>query len=291
MMENSVRTFNGAVFQSAIAIGLQPTIKPYSTLNQKLGIFQEEVFNAQPLTAKEIPRIAYVVIGNKGHRITLDGDQEPDVMDQQRLARYSGLYNEIPWVLRETTNDLTAAERMKFRLRKPITVGSKNYIAYYARVIDYSNTVPQGEHMVKINNGGNSVQFDVKPFINTASDLNPTPPILDNNGVIMTSGDFLRATAKATISLTPSDVNEILEACKILYGSYSKAVISEIGYCYGVDKQLQGNFNGTLMTYTEVIGCTIHTFSSYFARLRDATDGIDITVNIGCTEPLYKVNQ
>lgn len=290
-MENSIRTINGAVFQSAIAIGKQPSIKPNSTLNQKLNIFPEEVFNAEPLTVKEIPRIQYVVIGNKGHRITLDGDQEPDVIDQQHLARDSGLYNEIPWVLREVTNDLTPAERLKFRLRKLQTFNGKNYIAYYARVIDYTNTVPQAEHMVKINNGGDRVQFDVKPFINTSSDLNPTPPLLDNNGVIITSGDFLRATAKATISLTPSDVNEILEACKIIYGSYNKAVISEIGYCYGVDKPLQGNFNGTIMTYTDVIGCTIHTYSTYFARLRDATDGIDITVNIGCTEPLYKVNQ
>lgn len=290
-MENSIRTINGAVFQSAIAIGKQPTIKPNSTLNQKLNIFPEEVFNAEPLTVKEIPRIQYVVIGNKGHRITLDGDQEPDVIDQQHLARDSGLYNEIPWVLREVTDDLTPAERLKFRLRKLQTFNGKNYIAYYARVIDYTNTVPQAEHMVKINNGGDRVQFDVKPFINTSSDLNPTPPLLDNNGVIITSGDFLRATAKATISLTPSDVNEILEACKIIYGSYNKAVISEIGYCYGVDKPLQGNFNGTIMTYTDVIGCTIHTYSTYFARLRDATDGIDITVNIGCTEPLYKVNQ
>ena len=290
-MENSIRTINGAVFQSAIAIGKQPSIKPNSTLNQKLNIFPEEVFNAEPLTVKEIPRIQYVVIGNKGHRITLDGDQEPDVIDQQHLARDSGLYNEIPWVLREVTDDLTPAERLKFRLRKLQTFNGKNYIAYYARVIDYTNTVPQAEHMVKINNGGDRVQFDVKPFTNTSSDLNPTPPLLDNNGVIITSGDFLRATAKATISLTPSDVNEILEACKIIYGSYNKAVISEIGYCYGVDKPLQGNFNGTIMTYTDVIGCTIHTYSTYFARLRDATDGIDITVNIGCTEPLYKVNQ
>lgn len=226
-MEAIVRTVYGANLQTAQLLGVPFQVVPNSTLNDKFNIS-----NASVLNSTDMPRMQYVSIGNGGHRMKVTGNNTLQVPEPiQHRTTDAALYSHLPFVLRPIGNDLTASERERYALRRLETIAGEDYFAYYLRRMDLTGVAAQMEYK--------TVVADVTtatPFIPTAGNLSPTPPVVVTGGSVSTSGDYVTASAIVYFNLDAFDIAEILNACNIIYGSEDYAIISEIGLCSGVDK-------------------------------------------------------
>lgn len=272
-MENVVRTIYAAHLQTCKMLNKQFTVLPNSTLNQKYGIFQDE-FPFQ----NEYPSLQYIAIGNKGVNYEVTSDNFVLVSPVPHSARHASLYNTIPFVLRNVADDLSPAERIKYRLRVPITINQVNYIAYYLMKLDMTGVIPS----VELRNVQNT-NVTVSNFIPDQSDLSPAPINISNVNINSSDGDYLASSAKINFSLTQEDISGIIDACTILYGDPRYAFISEIALVTGVDRSL--TVNGSL-TYTEIVSAQVAAFISQYHSLTQNSTGVSSTFDIGSVEPL-----
>ena len=275
-METITRTVYGALLQTCQYLGIQPTIPAHTTLNEKLSIQA-----SLTLVSGEMPAATYVVIGNKGHKLTVGTDSVvlSDVVKHEPSD--GSLFNMLPFVLREPSNDLSAAERASYRLRRIETYNNVEYVAYYGKVLDLSSVVPQMQYRT-ITDG---VTYATE-FTPTTSNLNPTPTSVSDTGDITTSGDYLAASAKVPFTMSETDMTEFLSVANIIYGDERYAIISEIGIVAGVDRQVLGDFNGSSASYTEVVAAQV---TSYVGCMYPAVfnkTGIEITLDMGSVETL-----
>ena len=275
-MNNVVRTIYSAHLQTTRLLKRPFTILPNSTLNQKFNLFPNEVPNAG-----DYPVLAYIGIGNKGASYDITTSGFVLTTPQPHLPRHASLYNFIPFVIRSISNDLNSTERLKYRLRVPITIGGNQYVAYYLRRLNIDNVTPSVE-LRNVNNG----VITTTSFTPSLSDLSPTPPNLSNVDLNNPSGDYLVSTAKITFTLNQQDINEILSACNLLYGDARYAVINEIALVHGVDKVVQGTFGNTVSNYTDVIAAQVAAFLSQYHALTPNTTQVQIELDIGSVEPL-----
>lgn len=281
-MQNVIRTVYGAHIQTCQYLGKPVNIKPFTTLNEKHDITVQEV-----ISETEIPKIGYLAIGNKGHKFTINGDGVAIPSIVQHRATDAALYNQLPFILRETVSDLTPAERAKYAHRKVITVNDVDYIAYYLKRIDTASVIPELNYRtVTTDPDTNTTTVVTETFTPNSSNLSPVAPVIANDSVTETTGDYITATAKITFSLSETDVQEILNACNIIYGDEAYAMISEIGICSGVDRIYELTYNGVTSNYKEANFVQVTSFISTFISLPHSTDGINSILDVGSTEPL-----
>lgn len=275
-MENCVRTVQSALLQSALQLGMPHVIQANSSLNQKFDI-QATVAPADTDTFA----MKYVAIGNGGHKLVtgVNGISTPEPI--QHSPTDAALFNHLPFVLRLPNQDLTAAQRANYRLRRIESINGTSYVAYYLKVIDLSLTLP-GLELRTVQNG----IMTSTPYAPQLSDLSPTPPAISSGGVITTSGNFIAATSKVDFTLSADDITELLNVSNILYSSDSFALISEIGLCSGVDRAVTGDFNGTSAGYTEVIGAQVMNFIDSFFPAKFNNNGLSLSFDVGQLEPL-----
>jgi hypothetical protein len=275
-MQSTVRTVYGAYLQTCHYLKVPFTVVNHTTLNEKLNIFSDLV-----LAQGEVPSTAYFCIGNGGHRAAIGADGVALIEVVQHTPRHAGLYNQLPFVLRRPANDLTQAERAKYRLRRIEYHDSVQYVAYYARVLDLTSSIPQMEHVTIIDG-----VKETTPFIPTTSDLNPVPPAIPNTGAVVVTGDYLFCSARIPMILNSQDVTEFLNVANIIYGSENYATISEIALCSGIDRIVSGIFNGVTATYTDAIAVQIVNFISAFYSMPFNNEGLSIHTSVGSVEPL-----
>lgn len=275
-METIVRTIYGANLQTCELLNLPVSIPLHTTLNEKFNI------NANiSIATSDRPTLGYVTIGNGGHVMNLAPNGIAVPVPVPHLSRHAALYNHLPFVMREPGNDLTPTERSLYRLRRIEIHNGVSYVAYYMKLLDLSNTIPQMSYMT-VSNGTTTATA----FAPNTGDLNPTPPDLNTQGAQITSGDYISVTAKVVFSMTADEINELINVANILYNSPDYAIISEIGFCSGVDKSVMGDFNGTQSAYTDVIGAQIVNFVSTFYPVRFNNNGLSVTLDVGSAEPL-----
>jgi hypothetical protein len=278
-MEAIVRTALGAQLQTCQLLKLPLPTKQYQTLNEKLNIHKTEV-----LTISDVPSVKYIGIGNGGHRIVMGSNNIAKPEPIQHTPEHACLYNQLPFVLRLPVEDLTPTERLKYRFRRVETHDNITYVAYYLKVLDLSNTVTQLELRTVRDGITTSV-----PYEYTIANLEPVPPAITNTGTITTVGDYIAATAKVPFIMDPGDITEFLNVCNIIYGDDSYAMISEIAVCSGVDRSnLQGDFNGKLVNYTDAVNVWAVNFISTFFPAKFSNDGLNIMIDIGSVEPLLR---
>ena len=275
-MESVTRTIYGAHLQTCKLLNRPFSVLPNSTLNQKFNLFPDEL----PL-ANEYPKLGYIGIGNKGATYELGNDGFILTKEIPHLPRHASLYNFIPFVVRNMKNDLSSTERLKYRLRVPITINSEQYVAYYLRVLNLDNVVPSVE-LRNVNEG----VITTTDFIPEITDLSPQHPNISNVNLNNPNGDYLVSTAKINFVLNQEDITNILEACQLLYGDPRYAVINEIALVTGIDRVLTGVFGATQSSYTEVITAQIAAFVYQYHALTVNSTEVNITFDVGTEEPL-----
>ena len=273
---NVVRTGIASLIQSSMYLGKGLQILPNSTLNQKLGINAD----IEPASTDR-PGVQYIAIGNGGHGFIIGANNKVKWKAKHHTARHNALYSQLPFVLRLPNNDLTASERLNYRLRRLEMYGGVQYVAYYLRVLDLSNTTPALE--LRHVEGGVTTSTVFTP---TLEDLNPVAPTLTSDSAVTTTGDYIASTSKVVFQMTEAEVAEFVSAVAIIEGSDGYAVISEMATVSGIDKSVLGDFNGTQQSYTDVIYAQVTSHITTAWVMEYQTDGIALTIDIGNVEPL-----
>lgn len=275
-MESVVRSIYSAHISTCRLLNRPFSVLPNSTLNQKFNLFSNEV-----PSINEYPILGYLGIGNKGATYDITSSGYVLTTPIPHLPRDASLYNFIPFVIRDINNDLDSSQRLKYRLRVPVTINGAPHVAYYLRALSIADVVPTVE-LRNVNNG----LITTNSFTPTLTDLTPVPPNLSNINLNNPNGDYLVSTAKVTFTLNQQDINEVLNACDLMYGDPRYAVINEIALCTGIDKILQGTFGNTVSNYTEVIVAQVAAFISQYHALTTNTTQVEILLDLGSVEPL-----
>lgn len=278
-MQEFVRTAAGAALQTAQLLGKPVVIQANSSLNQKFDI-QATVAIADT----DHPVMKYVTIGNGGVRVTTGVNGIAILKSVQHSPQHAALYSHLPFILRLPNDDLDPGQRANYRLRRLETHDSVSYVAYYLKLMDLSASVPQLE-LRSVTDGVTTST----PYVPTLADLNPTPPPMDNNNVVQTTGDYIASTAKVPFTLNAWEIEEFLNVCNIIYGDDGYAMISELGICSGVDRTVTGDFNGTSAGYTEAIGVQICTFMNTSIPVKFINTSFSLMLDTGSLEPLLQL--
>lgn len=275
-MDTVTRTVYSAHLQTCKLLDKPFTVLPNSTLNQKFNLFADQV----PAT-NEYPKLAYIGIGNKGMTYELVPGNYLLTTVIPHLPRHASAYNSIPFLIRPIDDDITAQERTQYRMRVQLNIGGQMFVAYYLRVLDLSAVVPS----VELRNVNDGIITNV-PFTPDLSDLSPEHPLLSNPNLNNPSGDYLVSTAKIRFLMNRSDIENVMDACEIIYGDARYAVINEVTLVTGVDKIQTGVFGGVTSSYTDVIAAQVAAFIAQNHTLTASTSEIDIGLNVGSVEPL-----
>lgn len=298
---NITRTIYGAAVQTALMLGSPHRLHEYSTFNE--AIHNATIVPFQPTVGTRGMQIArpydptvdtrslkmgYITIGNKGHQVVIEEDDGSSFPPEERSARASGLYGMIPFIIRPVENDLTNAQRAKYRLRKTLDIGGDLFVAYFARVFDMTE-VPIEAIVTTIANGISTTAT----LVPTVADLKPTPPKITGS----TQGNYARVVAVAPLAFTAEEVEELKNACNVLYGNERRAMISEIAFCTGVDKPIYRTYPNTGdQQFTEIPNSSVMEVvglqAALVANLEPLTagtlnGGTTITTDIGISEPLF----
>ncbi len=278
-MELNTRTVYSSYLQTCLLSNLPFEVKNFTTLNERLGI-QDGVL---PI-AGQMPKLGYMAIGNGGHRMVVgaNGKSKPEPI--QHLATDAAPYDLIPFILRLPSEDLTPVERARYALRKEIIHNGVTYIGYWLRRIDFSGVLASMEYRT-VHDDGSTV---VSAFTPDNSNLFPTPQPLSNDGTNLISGEYVSASAKVTINISPWEAEELLNVARVMYDDEDFAIISEIQLVTGIDKTINvsgptGSFN-----FNEVIAAQVASHISAFYPIRFSRNGIEIYLDIGASEPLWK---
>lgn len=274
--ETAVRTIYGSYLNVCKALSKPFKLLPNSTLNQKFGLFANEVPGLN-----ETPSIRYLAIGNRGETYDAMSDGFILTTPIKHTPTHAALYNHIPFVVRPIADDISPSERLKFRMRVPFVLNGITYVAYYLRVIDIDSIDVSLEYRSITDSF-----IATSEFVTTISSLSPTPPTVSSTDLNNPNGDYIIASAKTVTVLNAQDISNILEACTILYNDPRYAVINELAICSGVDRVLQGNFGNITSNYTEAIGVQCTAFLSQSHTLSVGTTEVKLSVNIGSGEAL-----
>lgn len=276
---NVVRTAIAGYVQTNQYLKLPVQQLANTTLNEKLNIAANLT-----LTDSDIVGVSCVVIGNGGHGFTIGANGLVKWDARLHKPQHNALFNQVPFVLRLPDQDLTPTERLKYRLRTMVSYGGQDYVAYFARVLDLSNTQVALE-LRTVSNGVTTAT----PYTPTIEDLNPVPDTLTTGQVLTATGDYVASTAKVPFTMSPSEVADFVNAMKIITGEDGYAIISEMGTVAGVDRTISNTIAGAVQNYPELIGAMITSHIPTAWVMEYQTDGITLTVDVGNVEPLLEV--
>lgn len=279
-MENLVRTVYGAAVQTANFVDKTLEILPYSTLNEKFDVAK----NIHHVSGDDKIALRYLGIGIGGHRLVLGNNGVPLVEPILHRPTDASLYRPIPFLIRPANDDISAAERANYRMRKEEVFNGKNYICYYLRKVDYSSTSVIMNYTTKA-----SPDDLTTAFTPSLSNLNPTPPIIDPSGATPTTGDYVSVSAFMPFAMTDDDVYKLKEVAQIIYGDERYAMITELAFVTGVDKPVTTNYSGQNLNYLEAIDaqCAGFVSTTFFSQFQDNT--ADFIFDVGASEPLIVV--
>lgn len=268
----------------ALFLGIKVKFPQRSTLNEQLKWLADRT-----PAPTDRPTIKYLAIGNRGHGVVVDADGFTDIDPYGKTANVSGLCNLMPFVLRAPDNDLSDAERERYRARIPGVYGGKNLIGYFLRTVDMSS-VETVDTLTIRENGVETIDS----FTYQDSDLNPVPAKLpeynydDDSNVSQPDGRYVSSSAVVTFGFDEFDVAEYQNVCAILRGDASRSVISELALCSGVDAIYTGESStGSSFSYMEAIGVTAAYHIGLFKNLSQENQGFTVNVRVGMPEPMF----
>jgi len=234
MSDNSVKTIHHTKLELLERLKIAFAVDQYSTLNEKFNILTSE-----SVPADEYPSIGYIAIGRGGHRNAVGvGDQGlTDTIEHSPTD--AALKEHMPFIMREVANDLSVAEREKYRVRVEQDINGTMYALYYLRKMDFvsSNTETR---VIEVANG---VITSDEEYVPSVTNLDPPMVLVSNTLPNGTDGRFIVVKANISMELDSSDIQEIINAVRILHNNDLRyATISEVGIVSGFEKDITGGF-------------------------------------------------
>lgn len=281
-MELITRTIYGGYIQTTQLLGLPYEMVPFTTLNERFDILKDV---APPST--QIPTLGYWTIGAGGHRFDCAAGGIPKPEPIQHQATDASCFTPIPFALVLPSEDVEAGDRARLCLRKEMQVNGRTMVAYYGRKMD--KTGVQAQMQIKTINNGESATI---AFVPNSSNLNPTPQELDPTGVNEMDGQYAVVTAKLNISLTPRDARYLVQMATELFGDPNFAIISEIALFSGLPQNVTVNTpGGGSYQFWDVKAAQVNSFINSFYPMAYSNNGMELLLDVGCTEPLLRIKK
>ncbi len=239
MSKNTTKTLAFAKMEILRSLTLPYTVDQYSTLNEKF-----DIGNITP-PPNGYPDLKYLAIGNRGTKNAGIGNL---VNIQRHSPKDAALFEHIPFVMVPVNQDLTIANRLKYRIRKLETYNGVDYFAYYLKVVDF-NSATISTKTVDIVDG---VRTET-PYEPSVTSLTPSPVVISNTEVNTVNSRHLITSAVITVALDSTDITNIIEACRIKYnGDIREAMLSELAIVGGYDIDVSNSLGGLAASYKEV---------------------------------------
>jgi len=262
-------------------LGITPIIDEYTTMNERLSIQPD----ARPTSGERV-KFGVMVAGNQGHSVTVGTNGIPLIGANDHTATDASLYGPLPFAARTVDDDLTAAQRELYCLRKIETLEGINHYVYYGlRIPIDTDTVSVSK--VKITRiDETTTQEDA--FIPSNANLYPEIPDLSDEETVTASNVSIKVMANVQVTLTEAIITEFIEAVKLKFGGDERyGVMSEFGLCTGVDRILEVDGTDGVINFNESIATQIYAFAMEHKALYYNTQELEIVFDIGNQIPLY----
>ena len=255
-----------------------------STLNEHFNLLANRIPDGA-----ERATLKYLCIGNRGHVAQTESDGFTDFVPVGKVANASGMFNAVPFVLRELDNDLSDAQRKNYAFRTQVNINGRNYWAYYLKRIDM-RTVETNDYLITKQG---SVQT-VVDHVYTDNELFPKPIELpeydydDDQRVDIPDGRYVTSNADIKIVFDEFDVQEYMNVTAIMRGSSRSSVISEIALASGIDGVATGeSATGSPFSYDEALGVQVLYYITLYSNLAITNENLNMTVKIGQSSPFF----
>jgi hypothetical protein len=253
--------------------------QPYSplentTLNEKF-----QVLSSIKPAVNTYPYLNVIVIGIGGLQNITD---ENSYNFSQHSPLDGALFEHIPFIVRDSNNDLTAAEKANYRLRTIEVVNNKDYVCYYGKVIT-PPTIKSTFHTIKtINDTTQNTAPTLSTLDMTSSEiLSPKPKTRSFSYDTINGIDYVTKLNKVEFVLNVSEITEIKQGCDKL--GKTSDIITELGLCTSCDFN-NGNYTEAICTQVAFhIGVNFNMTTS----LANNT-AIQKSIELGGLEPFIK---
>ena len=205
-----------------------------TTLNHKYSVLA-----SYPLT--EQPNLLYFGIGVNGYSCASSNNGRSLHIKHQPDCRNMDLYEPIPFRIVPVSNDLTPAQRAKYRMRVVRTIEGVEYAHYYLKLIEWD---PDYAEIVVYKTDGQVEQYSLNNGF-----LTPTVPSASTTGGAIDQTDRIIVRAIGICNVSVGELSDYMS----LYEHKNYCEISEFGFYTGVDKVLNsdGEVAENEMTDTE----------------------------------------
>ncbi len=184
----------------------------------------------------------------------------------------------FPYIMRKLgEDDLSKEERAKFALRAIITIKGQKYVAYFLKRANNTNDKVKLE---KVTTNSNGEVIKVDPL---DPSTRPLEPVRDPDylGETPSSNEYLKVRSTLGLSLTPSEISEIINCAAIMFG-VNDIEITEFSMVAGIEHSTVVTDGNTNITYDEVIAAQSTHFSQVsFSAAQRVDVGIDIEFKLG----------
>lgn len=274
----------GNLIGKCCATNQRVNLPQYSTLNERYGIMGDASIGLKNARNFELKYFGIGIRGSDANGTTSLGTTRLKVNQHQPIDM--NLFVPIPFIARPLDNDLSNAERLKYRMRViEVWPDGKTYAVYYLKVINFNSYDPQVNKITRDAAGNESA----KPYVPIKDDLfNPQPVDFTSVGAVPISDTYLNSSAILDCSLTQQDLTECAMACKGKFGDTSFASINEVGVAWGIDTQFDGQIaGGATIKYTEVASAVF----AHYVTERDGRNAItntkvQLAYDHGASEPM-----
>lgn len=247
-------------------------------------------------------RNRYFIIGAGMHVPSNDPSKPAYFRPLPHKPTNSGPVTWIPFKLIPFgSQDITQSERQKYVMRRYIRINGVDYIGYWIKRMPMPSSVTPSMFSYIVQGGVRQPAVAYEP---STSDMTPSRPEL-TNGQLPNTGRYYEAKLPIDISFTPEEVNDLREVAAIMFNDPNSAVISEIGYVYGIERGTNQSKNFTYYTDpTNPSSVTTNTDANAvelgaahvgcwqsLAKQVSPDSELNIDLNIGATEPEFHVDE
>lgn len=233
-LEYAKETILGATLALEQRFGCTPRLDLATTLNSSFQVFP----NRNPANERLVKYFCWGVNGRVN-------DTEMLSSARPVLGTNMAPYAMRPFRAVPLENDLSAEEMSDYAMRQVRPINGTPYALYYLKKLVFPQSQVQYVRTDPVTGSITSYSLDY-------ANLNPTPPVSDDNGIISDVSDQVSVVIPATMTITG---REVLESMAVIDGGDPRfAIASEFGFVSASSEMVTAtNFNNTPFTYEEAI--------------------------------------